>query len=147
MTTFIFEIPGEPTGKGRPRYANIRGMVRTYTPKKTRDYERHVQQCFRRTLGIQTPLEGPVSVEIRAAFAVPESLSAVRKRRCWGGSLKPTKKPDADNIAKTVLDALNGLAYRDDASVVSLTVEKHFVTEPDEIPHVAVTVRQIGGSV
>lgn len=147
MTTFVFEIPGEPTGKGRPRYANIRGMVRTYTPKKTRDYERHVQQCFRRTLGIRTPLEGPVSVEIRAAFAVPESLSAVRKRRCWGGALRPTKKPDIDNIAKIILDALNGIAYTDDSNVVDLYTKKVYVSEPDETPYVRVSIRQIEGSV
>ena len=38
----------------------------------------------------------------------------------------PTKKPDADNIAKVVCDALNGLAYKDDAQVIDLTVHKRF---------------------
>ena len=38
------------------------------------------------------------------------------------------KKPDADNIAKSVLDALNGFAYNDDNQIVCLTVQKLYDT-------------------
>lgn len=138
MTTMIFKIPGEPTGKGRPRYANVRGVVRTYTPKKTRDYERRVQQFFRKAYPGYIPLDGPVSVYIYAVFPVPESFSMAKKQRCYSGELLPTKKPDADNIAKIVLDALNGLAYRDDAHVTAMSANKRFQNAPDEPPHIRV---------
>ena len=46
--------------------------------------------------------------------------------------IRPTKKPDNDNIAKIILDALNGVAYQDDKQVVSLQVEKYY-TEADEM--------------
>ena len=42
------------------------------------------------------------------------------------GELRPTKKPDCDNIAKVILDALNGIAYHDDSQVVELVVHKHY---------------------
>ena len=42
------------------------------------------------------------------------------------GLIHPTKKPDADNIAKIIMDALNGVAYEDDRQVVELIVRKFF---------------------
>ena len=46
------------------------------------------------------------------------------------GQIRPTQKPDADNIAKSVLDALNGLAYADDKQIVTLVVDKYYDEEP-----------------
>lgn len=72
----------------------------------------------------------PVAVIINAFFAAPQSA----KRKTWiemiRGVFRPTKKPDADNIGKIVCDALNGLAYHDDAQVVDLHVRKFWYSEP-----------------
>lgn len=46
------------------------------------------------------------------------------------GIIRPTKKPDADNIAKVVLDALNNICYKDDTQVVELIVNKYYSLEP-----------------
>ena len=47
------------------------------------------------------------------------------------GKLKPCKKPDADNIAKVVSDALNGIVYEDDSQICDLNVKKLYtVQEP-----------------
>jgi Holliday junction resolvase RusA-like endonuclease len=51
----------------------------------------------------------------------------------------PTIKPDTDNIAKSILDSLNGIAYKDDKQVVKLTVEKRY----DEIPSVSVWISEV----
>ena len=48
----------------------------------------------------------------------------------------PTVKPDTDNIAKSILDALNGIAYKDDKQVVTLSVKKRY----DEVPRVSVWI-------
>ena len=58
------------------------------------------------------------------------------------GMIKPTKKPDCDNIAKIVLDSLNGIAFMDDKQVVNLVVTKNY----DSIPCVEVDIKEIGGS-
>jgi Holliday junction resolvase RusA-like endonuclease len=40
------------------------------------------------------------------------------------------KKPDVDNIAKSILDALNGAAYDDDKQVVALMIHKEYSDTP-----------------
>lgn len=49
------------------------------------------------------------------------------------GALLPTKKPDLDNVAKIVCDALNGVAYKDDAQIVDLKVHKYFSETPEVV--------------
>ena len=52
----------------------------------------------------------------------------------------PTLKPDADNIAKAVCDALNGIAYKDDKQINCLTVDK--VWADDEIERIEIDVEE-----
>ena len=44
--------------------------------------------------------------------------------------IRPAKKPDCDNIAKIILDSLNGIAYADDKQIISLSVEKYYGDTP-----------------
>lgn len=116
MNQYTYVIKHDPFGKQRPRF----GHGRVYTPKETVRYER-----FARLLYTGPKFEDGVSVTITAYFKEP--------RRC---GLFPTKKPDADNIAKVILDALNGVAWDDDKQVVNLTVNKRW----DKIARVVVSV-------
>ena len=68
-------------------------------------------------------------VIITASFLPPKSASKRKKVEMLEGKIYPTKKPDIDNILKVVLDALNGLAYRDDSQVISCTVLKTYGEE------------------
>lgn len=113
MVTFF--VPGKPQGKGRPRF----GKYAVYTPKATTDYEKLVATCYRGDM-----LSGPLTCEITAVFEIPKSYTKAQKKDIESGVLQPTKKPDADNIAKIVMDALNGVAYEDDKQVVSLEIYK-----------------------
>lgn len=130
-----FVIPGEPKAKARPR-VTTKGI--TYTPKSTVEYENWVKQCYLVKHG-QTMLEGEIKATIKAYFGMPKSISQKRKKLMIDGKVRPTKKPDTDNIAKSVLDSLNGIAYRDDSAVVALQVDKYF----DENPRVEVTLELI----
>jgi len=121
-TSWHFKIPGEPVGKGRPRATTINGQARMYTPAKTASYEARVIDAFMRQ-GIQ-PIAGSVGISIAATFSMPMSWS-LKKRQAMGGK-HCCKKPDADNILKVVSDALNGVAYRDDAAIVSAHVTKRW---------------------
>lgn len=107
-----FTIPGMPVGKGRPRLG--RGG-RVYTPDKTRAYEDKVLRCWQTQSGAAFGPKVPVHVSIRAYFPIPASLSE-KKRTALEGTFHMSR-PDADNIAKAILDALNGHAYPDDAAV------------------------------
>lgn len=124
-----FTVPGAPKGKGRPRFSSRNGKVRTYTPDTTASYEDLVRmeygsQCSGISFG-----DGPVAVTILAKFPIPKSVTKQRRAAMLRHE-RPAKKPDADNIAKIVCDALNGIAYDDDAQVVSLKVEKMYAAEP-----------------
>lgn len=124
-------IPGEPQGKGRHRAVCRGDHIATYTPRKTKDYEDEVRFCYRQEYGdlMAFAVDEPVSATIIAAFGIPKSSSKKRKVEMMAGSVLPTKKPDTDNIAKIVLDALNGLAYPDDKQVVELHVIKVYDLE------------------
>lgn len=124
-----FVIPGPPQGKARARTVHNphTGRVQSYTPDRTARYEELVRLCYRRACGAaKTPTGLPVSVEILARFPVPCSASGPKRRQMHDGIVLPTKKPDADNVAKIVCDALNGVAYQDDKQICSLTVVKKY---------------------
>ena len=120
MNYIIFTVPGVPQGKGRPRVTRNG----TFTPKKTRDYEKKVRDCYIAQGGQMFPDDTPLFASITAIFPIPSSLS--KKRRALFNGKKHCKKPDADNVAKAILDALNGVAYRDDSAVSSLLVYKSY---------------------
>ena len=125
--TLFFEVPGEPVGKARPRFTR---QGHAYTPKKTSDYEREVRNSFKIAYPEHEPLAGPVSLEVYAFFGVPESWSKARKEAALTGKLLPAKRPDWDNCGKVISDALNGLAFLDDAQIVDASVQKRYASRP-----------------
>jgi crossover junction endodeoxyribonuclease RusA len=95
-----FIIPGPPVPKGRPRLGHGR---RIYTPPKTANYEAWV-----RVYALQAkvrPVEGPVYMALDFY-------------------LENRRTKDLDNLAKAILDALNGVAYRDDNQVKEVRMRK-----------------------
>lgn len=125
----VFEIRGQPMGKQRPKFTRVGGFVRTYTPKETVDYEIKVKNSYLEQSN-QTYNNEPICVLIKAFYEVPKSYSFKKKFDCISGKIRPTTKPDNDNIAKIILDALNGLVFSDDKQVVDLYVEKCYSLEP-----------------
>lgn len=115
-----FAVPGKPQGKARPRFTR---SGHTYTPGSTAAYEERVKLAYKQSGGGK--LSGFVSADILAVFTVPKSYTKAQRAAALNASFAP-KKPDCDNIAKIILDALNGIAYDDDAQVVKLRVEKRY---------------------
>lgn len=119
-----YKIPGEPKGKARP----IVTKGHAYTPQATKNYETIVALRYRLSGGKM--FDGPVSVHILAEFGIPKSASKAGRQAMLDGVIKPTKKPDADNIAKIILDALNKVAFKDDSAVVQFDVTKIYSSSP-----------------
>ena len=120
-----FKIPGKAQAKQRPRMGRS-GIV--YTPKETLVYENYVKMCYSdyaQQFG-WLPYENQVRAEIEVLVAVPKSDSKTKKKAKIEGMIRPTVKPDCDNLAKSILDSLNGLAYHDDKQVVDLFVKKYY---------------------
>ena len=139
-----FEVPGKPQGKARPRIVRNRytGKAHGITPEQTQSYEDLVRWCWKaaggRFLG-----DAQLEVHVAAYFEIPKSYSKKRVREIEEKGLHPTCKPDYDNIQKVVSDALNRIAYKDDAQVVMASCEKKYAADGRE--RVVVTLRMTEG--
>lgn len=105
------------------------GHARAYTPSKTRRYEDLIRLEAGRAMEGREHLDGALLVRVRAFMPIPKSLNKSKTAAAILGELRPQTKPDVDNFAK-VIDALNGIAWRDDSQVVQLTVSKHYSDRP-----------------
>lgn len=132
MDEITITIPGPIVGKQRPKFTTRGGFTRAVTPHKTVNYENLVKMAFQDQIQTGYKPEAMLAVEIFAYYEIPKSTSKKKRVEMEAGRIRPTKKPDADNIAKSILDALNGLAYHDDAQVVQLNVFK-FYGEPHAV--------------
>lgn len=119
----VFEIEGKPMAKGRPRFTR-KGFA--YTDEKTRLYERLVKMNFLRNYPNHIPLEGYIEVNITAIFEVPKSYSKKKTKELLESHNNYDHKPDLDNIAKIILDSLNGIAFKDDSQVTILHMNKEY---------------------
>jgi Holliday junction resolvase RusA-like endonuclease len=136
MVNYI--VYGEPVGKGRPRFARRGTFVSTYTPQKTKTYEDEIRMMATAAMGASEPLDTPVTVAIYIRVGIPASYSKQKRKDALSGVLKPTKKPDLDNVAKCFLDSMNEIVYLDDKLVVNLHVTKVYA----ETPAVEVMVKE-----
>lgn len=124
----VFTVPGEPRGKGRPRFSRT---GHTYTDSETVAYERTIAAWYRRAHGaFRWPVEAFLEVEVVAYLPIPKSATKAQRAGMEAGTILPSRKPDVDNVVKVVLDALNGVAYKDDARVYRALVTKYYGTDP-----------------
>lgn len=131
-------IPGEPVGKGRPRFSRQGAFVRTYTPDKTVSYENLIKVEYERQAGHHFG-EKEIGMRVVAYFAIPKSTSRARQERMRNGKILPAKKPDADNVCKVVADALNGVAYTDDKQIVYAEIAKRY----GDVPRMEISLFEI----
>ena len=131
MSGWVFEIDGQPVGKGRPRFTRA---GRVYTPERTRIYEAQIAAAARVARLPVFERGEAVEVEISAYFARPKRMPRVL--------IRPSHvvRPDADNIAKAILDGIK--AHLRDEQVASLSVEKLYAA-PGEGPSVMVAIRRM----
>lgn len=137
--SLVIELSGEPKGKGRPRFSRRNGIV--YTPDPTRNYEAALRFAGQSVMLQAAPWDGPLKVDVLAAFSVPRSWSKRKHEAALSGLIRPTGRPDLDNIVK-MLDALNGVVWLDDAQIVTATVTKRY----SERPRLRVEVQKLIGA-
>ncbi len=133
MIQVQYSVPGEPRGKGRPRFAKRGNFVKTYTDAKTASYEDQIRFYALKAMGDSKVIEGAVRVFVSIRMAVPKSYSAKRREACLNGFDKPLKKPDWDNVAKSICDAMNGVIYVDDTQIVEAHVTKQYAAQSEVI--------------
>ena len=127
--TVKFTVGGAPFGKQRPRHNRYTNT--TYTPKETINHEALVAMIYRMQYG-QTKFEPrvPLKITVRAYMSIPKGATKAKRKLMLEGTIRPTVKPDWDNIGKLVADALNGVAYDDDKCICAAIVEKFYSDAP-----------------
>lgn len=144
IRSIVFSVPAVPVAQPRQRHrivdAGDKQFVQNYTP--TRDavnaFKAAVQLAFSEAYQ-GPPLDGPVSLEVEFVMPRPKALVWKNKPmpRVWHA-----KKPDTDNLLKSLKDALSKLAWSDDAQVALVLAHKH-IAAGDEQPHARVRVNPL----
>ena len=144
VDSIVVVLPGAPQGKGRPRFRVVapktgRSFVNTYTPAETRAYERALAITAKVAMRGKQPLQGPLAVNVTALMPVPASWSNKKRDAALAGTIRPTGRPDCDNIFK-VVDALNKIVWLDDAQIVEARAVKFY----SESPALRIEVQPVG---
>lgn len=121
--TITFTVHGKPKGKGRPRFTR---HGHAYTPATTKAAEEEILRAYLISAGTAHLHTGPVHAAITAIFQPPAKLRKQERQRLIDDAAPHLSKPDADNIAKLVLDSLNGYLFLDDGQVSNLVAEKYY---------------------
>lgn len=137
--SIMFTIYGHPIAKGRPRFSTRGKFPVAYTPEKTKNYESEVAMMAKAAMGASEPLEGALEAFIYVTFAVPASYSKKRTEACLSGQEKHTKKPDLDNVVKSVIDGMDKIVFENDSQFTSIHATKVY----GEVPKVEVLVKQV----
>lgn len=126
MRSIHFVIEGDPQGKGRHRT----GRNGNYTPRKTVAYEKQIATQASLAMRGHALFEGAVSMRVIAHYAIPKSASKAKRSAMLGGEIRPTKKPDMDNVLKAIADGCNKVVYPDDSAIVSGSFDKFYSEKP-----------------
>lgn len=147
MNEVRFTVLGEPQGKGRPRFvarynpATQKSFGQAHTPEKTIVYENLIRTEYSFQIkNFRYPDDAMLDMRILAYYSIPKSASKKKRMMMLEGKIRPTKKPDMDNVMKVVADSLNQVAYKDDTQIVDAQCRKFYSEEP----RIEVIIRQIG---
>lgn len=111
-------IEGKPFPAPRPRFDSIRKIA--YNNKDYTNIKNKIGLIAKSRF--KQPLECPIFLKLDFFYEMPKSWSKKKKENAkWKES-----RPDIDNLQKTVFDALNGIAYKDDSQIVMVQARKQY---------------------
>lgn len=121
-----FTLSCVPTAQARARHGVVNGHSVTYKAGAQRANERTLDALLA-PHAPEVPLAGAVVLEFRAVFPPPKSVSKKARAAMLRGHLQHVKKPDLDNLAKQLKDAMTRLHFwSDDRQVVRMASEKRY---------------------
>lgn len=135
MNKIQFEIPGDVQPQQRPKFSRIGKGVRAIDPKESRDYKSFVRLVAAQ-YAPETLITDDIKLTIDVYRKIPKSFSKKKHQQAVEGVLRPTTKPDIDNLAKGIKDGLSKVLWHDDSQVIELIARKWY----SENPRAVVTV-------
>ena len=137
MVSIAFTIPAVPVAQPRQRHADRGGFIQSYIPKDNPVWAfKAAAQVAAAAIYSGPPLDKPLRVDL--VFVMPRPKSMIWKKRPMPRA-PFGKKPDRDNLEKSLYDALNGRLWRDDSLICDGRVRKVYAAG-DEQPHVEISI-------
>jgi len=117
-----FTVPGNPVAQPRVKARKAGNFIQIYTPdKKVKPYKEAIKLVATQAMVGRKPMEGPLSVAIFFYIDRPKSHTKKQREQDWHA-----QKPDLDNLAKAVLDALKEVTWSDDSQIAELQITKQW---------------------
>ena len=133
---FQCTIYGNPIPQKQTRFVLINGKPRCYDPS-SRD-NKSIQRELK-FLYPEAPMSGPVELSIHFFMPIPTSTSLKKREKMLNFLILPDKKPDEDNLAYLITNALKKIVYNDDAQICV----KHVYKLYGDTPRTVIKVRQL----
>jgi Holliday junction resolvase RusA-like endonuclease len=144
-TVIRIVLPGQPRAWQRdgrrivtPKDRTKKAFVSTYTTSETRSEQGALKLFAQQAMDGHPPFDGPIDLRYGAFFEVPASWSGVKRRRALADQIRPTVRPDFDNLMKQV-DAFKSIVWRDDWQATDVFFWKRYSDQP----RVVIEVRPI----
>ena len=127
-------VKGEPVPQGRPRFASVKGkFIHAYDPRESVNYKNlikwHIRQFQTKYPNVPL-LKENIFFELKVFRPIPASFSKKKRELIAQNKLFPNTKPDTDNYVKIVLDASNGMLFKDDSAVIGILARKYYSDNP-----------------
>lgn len=120
---FIFELPGVPKVQKQTRFARGKFYDPSYIDK-------HQIRWQVAPYAPENQLLGPMAMDMTFFMPIPKGITRAERNRMINGTTRPNKRPDFDNLAYIITNALKGLIYRDDGQVVDCSIHKYYAEVP-----------------
>lgn len=133
-----FTINIKPEPQARPRFSSRGSFVQTYDPPKSKKYKKKVIEIAKQ-YAPSSPISNPIRMGIVFYVPIPKSKSKVWRQRAIAGKEYPAVRPDIDNYAKAILDALNGIIFSDDGKIVELQIFKRY----SDFPRTEIIIKEL----
>lgn len=124
-----FVIPGKPVAQARPRATRRGNRIMMYDPKESKEYKEYVALIAKQHAP-KNPIESALGIHMKIYREIPKSTTKKKRELYNAGIERPVVKSDIDNYTKSILDACNGIIYKDDSQVVDLQAGKYYSDNP-----------------
>jgi Holliday junction resolvase RusA-like endonuclease len=127
---FLFELHGNPIPQKQSQVFSCNGKPRFYDPSSKVKAQMQWQM---KPYAPKEPLQCPVNVDIVFYMPIPKATSGIRKRQMINQVILPTKRPDIDNMAYLITNAMKEIYYADDSQIVDLHLHKRYSDQPKTV--------------
>lgn len=115
-----------PLAAKRPRSGKFGNF---YVPDAAKN-KRELRKILQDQIKLNELIKTEIHLKINTYHPIPKSFSDTDTILAEKGVIRPSVKPDPDNIAKPYMDALSGFVWEDDAQVTDLHISKFYSLNP-----------------